>query len=64
MAMWTGLGDNTELFWAVLSHEPDTAADEEDPALAVEESTPLPQDETVAQGIEATLPETTMVEGK
>jgi hypothetical protein len=20
MAMWTGLGDNTELFWAVLSH--------------------------------------------
>jgi hypothetical protein len=21
MAMWTGLGDNTELFWAVLSHQ-------------------------------------------
>jgi hypothetical protein len=20
MAKWTGLGDNTELFWAVLSH--------------------------------------------
>jgi hypothetical protein len=20
MATWTGLGDNTELFWAVLSH--------------------------------------------
>jgi hypothetical protein len=20
MTMWTGLGDNTELFWAVLSH--------------------------------------------
>jgi hypothetical protein len=22
MAMWTGLGDNAELFWAVLSHSP------------------------------------------
>jgi hypothetical protein len=22
MAMWTGLGDNTELFWAVLSQAP------------------------------------------
>jgi hypothetical protein len=21
MATWTGLGDNTELFWAVLSHQ-------------------------------------------
>jgi hypothetical protein len=21
MAMWTGLGDNTELFWAVLSQQ-------------------------------------------
>jgi hypothetical protein len=21
MAMWTGLGDNTELFWAVLAQE-------------------------------------------
>jgi hypothetical protein len=23
MATWTGLGDNTELFWAVLSHSVD-----------------------------------------
>jgi hypothetical protein len=40
------------------------AADEEDLALAVEESSSLPQVETVAPGAEATLPEATRVEGK
>jgi hypothetical protein len=27
MATWTGLGDNTELFWVVLSQEPMVALD-------------------------------------
>jgi hypothetical protein len=40
------------------------AAAEENPTPAVEESAPLPQAETVAQGAEATLPEATVVEGK
>jgi hypothetical protein len=53
---------STDLSWE--GDEPDTAADEEDLALAVEESAPLPQDETVAPGAEATLLEATMVEGK
>jgi hypothetical protein len=44
--------------------EPSTAASEENPVLAVEESTPLPQDETMALDVEATLPEATVVEGK
>jgi hypothetical protein len=37
--------------------EPSTAAAEENPTLAVEESAPLPQAETVAPGAKATLPE-------
>jgi hypothetical protein len=44
--------------------EPSVAAAEENPTPAVEESAPLPQAETVAQGAEATLPEATVVEGK
>jgi hypothetical protein len=39
-------------------------AAEENPALAVEESAPLPQAETVAPVAEATLPEASVVEGK
>jgi hypothetical protein len=39
-------------------------AAEEVSVPAVEESAPLPQAETVAPGVEATLPEATMVEGK
>jgi hypothetical protein len=53
---------STDLSWE--GDEPDTTADEEDPALAVEEFAPLSLDETVAPGAEATLPEATMVEGK
>jgi hypothetical protein len=37
---------------------------EENPTLAVEESTPLPLVETVAPAAEATPPEATLVEGK
>jgi hypothetical protein len=40
------------------------AAAEENPMLALEEFTPLPQAETVAPGAEATPPEATVVEGK
>jgi hypothetical protein len=43
--------------------EPSTAAGEENPVLAVEESSPLPQDETVTPVAEATLPEASVVEG-
>jgi hypothetical protein len=39
------------------------AANEEDPSAAAEESTPLPQAETVAPGAEATPPEASIVEG-
>jgi hypothetical protein len=42
--------------------EPSTAAAEKDPSAAVEESTSLPQAETVAQGAEDTPPEATIVE--
>jgi hypothetical protein len=51
-----------DLFWE--GDESSTSAGEENPTLAVEESAPLPQDETVAPGVEATLPEATVVEGK
>jgi hypothetical protein len=44
--------------------EPSAAVAEENPTLAVEESAPLPQDETVAPGAEATPLEATVVEGK
>jgi hypothetical protein len=53
---------STDLSWE--GDEPSTAAGKENPALAVEESAPLPQDETVALDTEATLPEATVVEGK
>jgi hypothetical protein len=43
--------------------EPNTAAVEEDPSPAVQESTPLPQAETVEPGAKATPPEVTVVEG-
>jgi hypothetical protein len=33
MAKWTGLGDNTELFWAVLSQEPASASHDKSPPL-------------------------------
>jgi hypothetical protein len=39
------------------------AATEEDPSAVVEECKSLPQAETVAQGVEATPPEATIVEG-
>jgi hypothetical protein len=44
--------------------EPSTAAGEENPALAVEEFSPLPQDGTVMLTAEATLPEASVVEGE
>jgi hypothetical protein len=53
---------STDLSWE--GDEPSAAADEENPMLAVEESAPLPQAETVAPGAEATPPEATVVEGK
>jgi hypothetical protein len=53
---------STDLSWE--GDEPNTTAGEENPALVVEESAPLPQDETVALDAEATLPEASVVEGK
>jgi hypothetical protein len=44
--------------------EPSTAAAEENPTLAGEESTPFPQAKTVVPGVEATLLEATAIEGK
>jgi hypothetical protein len=43
--------------------EPSAAAAQEDPSPAVEESTSLPQVETVAQGAEVRPPEAIVVEG-
>jgi hypothetical protein len=43
---------------------PTWLAAEENPTLAVEESASLSQVETVAPGVEATLPEASVVEGK
>jgi hypothetical protein len=53
---------STDLSWE--GDEPSAAAAEENPTLAVEESTPLPQAKTVAPGAEATPPDATLVEGK
>jgi hypothetical protein len=53
---------STDLSWE--GDEPSVAAAEENLTLAVEESTPLPQAETVAPCAEATPPEATIVEGK
>jgi hypothetical protein len=44
--------------------EPSAAAAEEDSTPAAEESAPLPQAETVAPAVEATLSEASIVEGK
>jgi hypothetical protein len=44
--------------------EPSTAAAEEVSTPAAEESAPLPQAKTVAPVAEATLPETSIVEGE
>jgi hypothetical protein len=43
---------------------PTWLAAEENPTLAVEESASVSQVETVAPGVEATLPEASVVEGK
>jgi hypothetical protein len=53
---------STDLSWE--GDEPSAAAAEEDPTLAVEESAPLSQAETVAPGAEATPLEATLVEGE
>jgi hypothetical protein len=53
---------STDLSWE--GDEPSAAAAEENPTLAVEESTPLPQAETVVLGAEATSSEVTVVDGK
>jgi hypothetical protein len=50
------------LFWE--GDEPSTAVAEEVSAQAAEESALLPQDETVAPAVEASLPEASMVEGE
>jgi hypothetical protein len=52
---------STNLSWE--GEEPNTAAAEENPSPAVEESAPLPQAETMVSGAEATPPEATVVEG-
>jgi hypothetical protein len=52
---------STDLSWE--GEELDAAAVEEDPPTAVEESTSLPQDGTVALAAEVTPPEATIVEG-
>jgi hypothetical protein len=52
---------STDLSWE--GDEPSAAAAEENPTLAIEESTPLPQAETAARGAETTPPEATVVEG-
>jgi hypothetical protein len=48
---------STDLSWE--RDEPSAAAAKENPTLAVEESTPLPQAETAAPGAEAMLLEAT-----
>jgi hypothetical protein len=53
---------STDLSWE--GDEPSTTAAEQNPTLAVEESAPLPQAETVAPGAEAMLPKASVVEGK
>jgi hypothetical protein len=53
---------STDLSWE--GDEPSTAAAGENPRLAIEESAPLPQAETVAPGAEAMLPGASVVEGK
>jgi hypothetical protein len=53
---------STDLSWE--GDEPSTTAAEENLALAVEESAPLPQAEMAASSAEATLPEASVIEGK
>jgi hypothetical protein len=52
---------STDLSWE--GEEPSTAAAEENPSPAIEESASLPQGETVAPGVEVAPPEATIVEG-
>jgi hypothetical protein len=52
---------STDLSWE--GEELDTAAAEENPPATVEESAPLAQAETIAQGAVAMPPEGTVVEG-
>jgi hypothetical protein len=51
----------TDLSWE--GEEPSTAATEENPSPATEESASLPQGETVVPVAEVTPPEATIVEG-
>jgi hypothetical protein len=53
---------STDLSWE--RDEASTSAAEEVSAPAAEQSAPLPQDETVAQVAEDTLPKTSVVEGE
>jgi hypothetical protein len=53
---------STDLSWE--GDEPSTAVAEEASAPTAEESAPLPQGETVAPVVEASLPEASMVEGE
>jgi hypothetical protein len=53
---------STDLSWE--GDEPSAAVTEEDSTPAAEEFAPLPQAETVASVIEATLPEASIVEGE
>jgi hypothetical protein len=53
---------STDLSWE--GGEPSTAVAEEGSEPAAEESTPLPQAETEAPAVEATLPEASIVEGE
>jgi hypothetical protein len=51
----------TDLSWE--GEEPNAVAAKENPLVTVEESTPLPQAETMVPGAEATSPVATIVEG-
>jgi hypothetical protein len=53
---------STDLSWE--GDEPSAVVAEEASAPAVEESAPLPQAETVAPAVEASLPEASIVEGE
>jgi hypothetical protein len=55
-------GKSTDLSWE--EDEPSAVVAEEGSTPAAEESGPLPQAETVASAVEATLPEASMVEGE
>jgi hypothetical protein len=52
---------STDLSWE--GEEPSATTAKENPSSAVEESSTLPQAQTIARGAEATPPEATVVEG-